>query len=237
MTDTAPDMRAFWDERAREDALYFVDDRVDYGKADLNEFFAGGVDAVRIMEEQLDFRAEGPHLVDVGCGVGRLTRVLAERAAKIVAIDVSAEMLALAQAHNAQLGNVDWVLGDGASLTGIPDAWAHGVFSHVVFQHIPDPAITLGYVREMGRVLSPGGWAAFQISNDPALHRGQPVSVAWHRLRGWLRLGPRGREHPAWVGSAVSIEDLRRTADAAGLDVERTVGEGTQFCLVRLRKR
>jgi len=229
-------MGRFWDERAREDALFFVDDRLRYGEGDVEKFFAGGAEAVRIFEEQLDFRAEGAHLVDVGCGVGRLTRVLAGRATKIVAIDVSAEMLKLAQEHNPQLGNVEWVLGDGASLTGIPDGWAHGVFSHVVFQHIPDPAITLGYVREMGRVLAPGGWAAFQISNDPAVHHPRPGALG-DRVQAWLRRGPRGRSNPAWVGSAVRIEDLRRTTDAAGLDVVETVGEGTQYCLVRLRKR
>ena len=46
-----------------------------------------------------------------------------------------------------------------------------GCFSHVVFQHIPDPPITLNYVREMGRVLRPGGWALFQVSNDPTIHQ------------------------------------------------------------------
>lgn len=236
MTDPTPDMRAFWDERAREDALFFVDDRVAYGGADVDAFFAGGADAVQIFEEQLDFRAEGAHLVDVGCGVGRLTRVLAGRATEVVAIDVSAEMLALAAQHNPRLGNVEWVLGDGTSLTRIPDGWADGVFSHVVFQHLPDPAITLGYVREMGRVLTPGGWAAFQISTDPAVHRARAGGLR-ERVRAWLGRGPRGRGNPAWVGSAVDLEDLRRTADAAGLDVERTVGEGTQYCLVRLRRR
>jgi len=29
---------------------------------------------------------------------------------------------------------------------------------------------------------------------------------------------------------------LRATAEAAGMDVERTAGEGTQFCLVALRR-
>jgi hypothetical protein len=30
---------------------------------------------------------------------------------------------------------------------------------------------------------------------------------------------------------------LRETAGRAGLDIERVVGEGTQFCLVRARRR
>jgi SAM-dependent methyltransferase len=229
-------MREFWDERAREDALFFVDDRVPYGQADVEAFFAGGEEAVGIFEADLEFRAAGDHLVDIGCGVGRLTRVLAARAAEVTAIDVSAEMLAQAKEHNAHLDNVRWVHGDGTSLAGIDDNWADGVFSHVVFQHIPDPQITLGYVREMGRVLRPDGWAAFQISNDPAVHTPRRGTLRT-RLRGWLRRGPRGRTNPAWVGSAVDLAELRTTADEAGLDVVRVAHERTQYCLVRLRKR
>ena len=32
----------FWDERAREDAFYFVDSRLDYGDPDVERFWAGG---------------------------------------------------------------------------------------------------------------------------------------------------------------------------------------------------
>src|SRR5206468_8184733 len=138
------------------------------------------------------------------------------------ALDVSSEMLEVARRMNPQLGNVDWLHGDGTTLAPIPGASADACVSHVVFQHIPDPEVTLGYVREMGRVLRPGGWAAFQVSNDPSVHR--------RRL-----FARRGTRHPAWRGSAVDLGVLRATASDAGLEVERVVGEGTQFCLVRLQ--
>ncbi len=213
-------MSEYWDERAAEDALLYVDDRGWRGE----RFWRGGEEALATFEAQLGFSARGETIVEIGCGVGRITRVLAERAAHVVALDVSAEMLAHAREHNPQLPNVDWVLGDGLTLADVPDAEADGVFSHVVFQHIPDPAITLGYVAEIGRVLRPGGWAAFQVSNDPRVHR--------RRLR-----VPRVTRHPAWRGSHVELAALRETADAAGLAVERVVGEGSQFCLVRLSAR
>lgn len=228
-------MGRFWDERAREDALFFVDSRVPYGNADLEEFFAGGQEAVGIFERELAFEISGERLVEIGCGVGRITRVLAGRAGQVKALDVSAEMLARAGQLNPQLDGVEWLLGDGRSLTGVPDGWADGVFSHVVFQHVPDPAITLDYVREIGRVLRPGGWAAFQVSNDAAIHRPRSLDLG-RRLRAWLGRAPRGLDNPAWRGSAVDLGALRAAAADAGLAVERTVGEGTQYCLVRLRK-
>lgn len=68
-------------------------------------------------------------------------------------------MLELAREHNPALDAVEWIHGDGTSLEPLADASADACFSQVVFQHIPDPEITLGYVAEMGRVLRPGGSA------------------------------------------------------------------------------
>ena len=175
-------------------------------------------------------------LVEIGCGIGRLTRALAARCGSVRALDVSPRMLELARAHNPGLANVEWLLGDGTTLAPIADRSADACFSHVVFQHLPDPAITLGYVREMGRVLRPGGWAGFQVSNSPEIHR-RPSPAA--RARTWLRAargrGPRGQGHEAWRGSAVDLAELESVAGEAGLELKRTVGAGTQFCFVRLR--
>jgi SAM-dependent methyltransferase len=229
------EMKRFWDERAQEDALYFVDNELAYGDPDEEAFWAKGTEVV---DNILEFAATGieptDRVVEIGCGVGRLTRELAGLASHVDAIDVSEQMLDLARSYNAHLTNVTWIAGDGESLAGIADESADVCFSHVVFQHIPDPEITLGYVREMGRVLATGGWAAFQISNDPRVHRRRGLLA---RLAGGLSRGPRGQAHPAWRGSAVDLGDLETTAGSAGMSIERTIGEDTQFCFVMLRKR
>ncbi|HVL96053.1 MAG TPA: class I SAM-dependent methyltransferase [Solirubrobacteraceae bacterium] len=233
-------MRAFWDDRARENAAYFVDNQLAYDDPDMAAFWAGGAETVDLILERVAAPAIGPEdvVVEIGCGLGRLTRPLATRAARVRAVDVSAEMLARAREANPQLTNVEWLLGDGVSLAGIDAASADVVFSHVVFQHIPDPAITLGYVREMGRVLRAGGWAAFQVSDDPAVHRA-PAGGARLRRRLTALAGrsPRGQDHPAWLGSAVDLGELRAAAEGAGLAVERIADAGTQFCCVLLRRR
>jgi SAM-dependent methyltransferase len=144
-------------------------------------------------------------------------------------------MLERAKGHNPYAANVTWLLGDGESLAGVEDSSADVCVSHVVFQHIPDAQITLGYVREIGRVLRPGGVAGFQVSNDQAVHR--PRASLAGGLRSLIGRGPRGQSHRAWLGSAVDLDDLRTAADEGGMDVERVVGEGTQYCLVRLRRR
>ena len=167
-------------------------------------------------------------------GEDRGTRVLAERVARVLALDVSPEMIELAKSENAGLENVEWIVGDGESLAGVGDGVADAVVSSVVFQHIPDPAVTLGYVREMGRVLRPGGVAAFQVSNKPEVHSWK--SGPGERIRQLLGRAPKGQTDARWLGSAVDVGDLRAAAADGGMQVEQLSHEGTQYMVVRLRR-
>jgi SAM-dependent methyltransferase len=228
----------FWDARARERALFYVDNRLDYRHPDEERFWAGGEEALaELLGTAGAELAPDEVVVDIGCGVGRLTRAVAGRVAHVYAVDVSSEMLDRARELNPGLANVTWVHGDGRGLGGVPDAAAGAVVSHVVFQHIPDPAVILGYVREMGRVLRPDGWGAFQVSTDPAVHRppAGPRRLRW-RLAAALGRGPSQQEHAAWLGSAVSAAALREAADDGGLVIDRMTGEGTQFTTVLARR-
>jgi SAM-dependent methyltransferase len=228
-------MRRFWNARAREDPFYFVDTRQPYRAPEperfwdaepLVDYLLGG------LEVELD---RSGVTLEIGCGLGRITRVLSARSRRVLALDVSDEMLARARHHNPQLANVRWILGDGVSLAGIEAGSVDACVSVVVFQHVPGPAITLGYVRELGRVLRPGGWAALQVSDDPGIHR--PRAGLRLRLLALAGRAPRGQRHPAWLGSRAPLPALREVAEAAGLAVERVWGEGTQYCQVLLRRR
>jgi SAM-dependent methyltransferase len=228
------EMRAFWNARACEDAYYFVDTRQRYKAPDTERFW----DSAPLLDyvlEGLGVAVSAPDVVlEIGCGVGRMTRTLAARASEVLALDVSDEMLRLAQELNPDLKNVRWVLGDGVSLKGLDDASVDACVSIVVFQHLPDPGIALGYVRELGRVLKPGGWAAIQVSNDPTIHQSRPGGVL--RLRAALGRAPRGQRHPAWLGSHVELSALAVAAHEGALELGRIWGEGTQYCQVLLRK-
>ena len=231
-------MRQFWDRRAEEDAFFFVDSRMQYGHPDLERFWADGeqdldklLGALGVVVQPQD------EVLEIGCGVGRLTRVLAARGASVRALDVSQRMLDKAAELNPEVSNVDWILGDGSSLGRVATSSVDVCVSHVVFQHIPDPAITLSYVREIGRVLRPGGWAAFQMSNDPQLHRpGSTVTRLRDSLLSLVGRGPQGQHHASWVGSMVELDDLQSAAADGSMDVERLVGEGTLFCAVLTRR-
>lgn len=233
--DTAAHMAQFWDARARENANYFVDNRLDYNAGDEAAFWREGEAALdRMLDSVGAVIAATDVVLDVGCGVGRLTRVAAARAAHVHGIDVSAEMLARARENLAESPNVTLHLGDGTSLAPIAGASVDAVVSLVVFQHIPDPTVTLGYVRDIGRVLRPGGWAAFHVSNDPGVHtRVHPRSV----VKAALGRAPKGQDDPAWRGSAVTLEALDAAVADGGMELVERVGEGTQFLIARTVRR
>lgn len=230
-------MREYWDARAEEDAFFFVDNRLEYRHPDKDAFWEGGPEGLDLLLTDLGAEiAPVDDVVEIGCGVGRMTRALAARASTVRAIDVSARMLELARTENAHLDNVEWILGDGATLAGVDDASADVCHSDVVFQHIPDPEITLSYIADMGRVLRGGGWAAFQISNASDIHRIGLKDRMRAAARAAFGRGPKGQANPAWRGSAVDLERLTQVVENASMQIENVTGAGTQYCRVLLRK-
>lgn len=234
------DMRSFWDARARENSMFFIHNVLDYGHPDEESFWSSGPENLDATLTPFGRKIEpGDRVVEIGCGIGRMTRALAARAAHVTGIDVSAEMIAQARRTLADLDNVSLLVGNGRDLTVLPDGSADVVYSFIVFQHIPDPAITCAYVREIGRVLRPGGWTVFQVSERPDIHDAQ----AWRsertvgaRVRRALGRRPRGVLDQRWLGSSVARADLEAALADGGLVLDDTVGGGTQFCLVHARR-
>ena len=96
------EMGRFWDERAKEDAFYFVDDRLEYGHPDEERLWARGREALDIIFDSLGVvPGRQDTVVDVGCGLGRLTREICGRARQVVALDVSADARRRAPAERA----------------------------------------------------------------------------------------------------------------------------------------
>ncbi len=103
-------------------------------------------------------------VLDIGCGTGRQSILLAKNGFKTIGIDISKEMIEIARAKAAEekIANVDFVIATTESLplkTGCADS-AISIFG--ALNHIP------GYMRafeEIARTLKPGGACIFTVVN------------------------------------------------------------------------
>jgi len=96
--------------------------------------------------------------LEVGCGIGRLTTILAKEhpGCTFIGVDISEGMIKQAP----ELSNVIYKLGKGRSIPeGITDI--DFVYSMFVFQHIPEDGVR-DYLEDIARVLKPGGCLVFQ---------------------------------------------------------------------------
>ena len=91
--------------------------------------------------------------LDVGCGPGAALRDAAPTVTRAVGIDLSPEMIVRASAKVRDLDNVELCVADSEHLP-FGDATFTVVLCSTSFHHYPDPGAA---VREMARVLEPGG--------------------------------------------------------------------------------
>ena len=115
----------------------------------------------------------GRRVVDLGCGIGRVSLALASEAAAVTGIDVSAGMVGAAQARSDGAG-ATFVQGDGLGLPMIADGAADLLLAVDSWPFVVrgGPAGTDALVAEIARVLAPGGdFLVFNWSyrGDPAL--------------------------------------------------------------------
>jgi SAM-dependent methyltransferase len=213
-------MREDWDKRARENAAHYI--RTGSEDTSEREFFQSGEINVanEIMPEMLRIcgGSRSPldlHALEIGCGVGRMTRMMARIFGHVTAVDVSPEMIERAKANLRGLDNVTLVLGDGHTLSALPDESHDFAFSFIVFQHIPSAAVIHSYCREVYRVLRPGSLFKFQLQGMDGGMFERPTT---------------------WFGKSFSEADSLRLSEDTGFDFEQSEGAGTQDYWLWFRK-
>ncbi len=222
MSSSAPDsgaslsavtgrMRAEWDERARENARHYVAT----GKVEWNdeEYFESGRENVRreILTDMTNIcQGKDPKqmkVLEIGCGSGRITRALSEIFGEVYAVDISGEMIRQATESLKDRPNAHVYQNSGSDLSILGDIQVDFAFSFIVFQHIPSREVIQSYVREVHRLLRPGGLFKFQVQGY-----GTGSDVA-----------------DTWFGVSFTDEEAVKMADNAGFEPRHRHGAGTQY--------
>jgi SAM-dependent methyltransferase len=163
--------------------------------------------------DQIGRDPENSVVIDLGCGPGHYTRALRSRGAFVVPIDLDLDEFGL---PGGPPGGE--VVANGMRLP-FPDGVADGILCSNMIEHTPDPAAV---VREMERVVKPGGWLWLSFTNWYSPWGGHDISPFHY-------LGPRrgldayrrfaGREpknvplqslFPFHIGTALRLFNSRR---------------------------
>lgn len=181
----------------------------------------------------------GRAIADLACGQGRVARHLADLGARVVGIDLSAKLLAIARrAEEARPRGITYLQADAQQLDCIVDDAFAGVVCHMALMDIPDLVPTL---RGVARILRPGGWFVFAILH-PCYHTAQSGeqdspegavrTVRAYFVEGYwrsdTRTGPPGK-----VGAYHrTLSTYVNALSAAGLTVERMSEPGPGHALL-----
>jgi SAM-dependent methyltransferase len=216
-------MRRDWDQRARENARYYVVTGQDRWSDE--EFYESG--HVTLEEDILNDLANvcqgidprDMRVLEIGCGAGRVTRALAGLFGQVYAVDISRRMVRQARRAVDGFPNVRVFRNNGMDLRAVREHWWNRfglcakpqvdfAFSCMVFQHIPSHAIIESYLREVCRLLRPGALFKFQVQGS-SLAETKPDDT--------------------WVGVSFSERDAREMAERCGFELRYQRDAGSQY--------
>lgn len=216
MSNVSEQMRSDWNERAREDAHYYV--AFGARHQDEDEFLATATEVVAAIDWELKrFPAKANRrarrALEIGCGPGRLMKPLSSRFGEIHGVDVSDEMVRIARERLAGIPHAHAHATNGSSLALFADESFDLVYSYAVFQHIPSREVVLEYMAEIRRVLKPGGVFRGQLSGLPP--SAQPNT---------------------WSGVSFSAEEIHEFTRTHQLQLLALEGVETQYMWTTWRK-
>ncbi len=144
-------------------------------------------------------------ILEIGCGMGRVGKVIAPECLRWVGADISDAMLTQARIYLADTPNVELIELHDVGLASIPDNSLDLVYCTVVFMHLYEWD-RFRYVKEAFRVLRPGGRCYFD-NVDIATDHG------WEVFSAGAAYPPENRPaHVSMVSSAPELEAYGKRA-------------------------
>jgi len=221
------DLQRHWDAFGERDPMWAIlTDPARKGRRwTAEEFFATGVaEIAALMDEAraLGLPAARRRALDFGCGLGRLTQALADHCDEVLGLDVAPSMVAQAATFNRHGGRVQYQVQTAPPFQTIASRSIDVVYTGRVLQHIA-PVYAREYIRELARVVAPGGFLSFDV---PSRWRETPVLPAGALSAGAYRAALTAQLAPS-TGPSRVVVDLTVTntgTDVWPLEVPLNVG-------------
>jgi cyclopropane fatty-acyl-phospholipid synthase-like methyltransferase len=134
------------------------------------EFLAAATGVINDLETELHrLKAEERgnwRALEIGCGSGRLMRPMSRHFLEIHGVDVSADFIRQARENLLDIPNARPRQIHGTSLEDFADQSFDFAYSFDLFPHIPSQELVLAFLREIHRVMRPGGLVRLQFNGS-----------------------------------------------------------------------
>jgi 2-polyprenyl-6-hydroxyphenyl methylase/3-demethylubiquinone-9 3-methyltransferase len=173
------------------------------------------INPLRIQFIQRYIEISGSRIVDVGCGGGILTEGLAKNGADALGIDLSEDLIDIADLHGLESGvNAHYQKISAESLAEQqPESFDH-VTCMEMLEHVPDPGSIISACAAM---VKPGGMVFFSTLNRKPKAYILAILAAEHLLQ----MLPKGTHD---FKTFIKPSELCQSARAAGLELQGMVG-------------
>lgn len=157
----------------------------------------------------------GKRMVDVGCGGGILTEGLAKLGADVLGIDLSEELIDIADLHGLESGVSAHYqkISAEALAEQQPESFDH-VTCMEMLEHVPDPG---SIISACAALVKPGGMVFFSTLNRKPKAYLLAILAAEHVLQ----MLPKGTHD---YKTFIKPSELSQSARAAGLELQGMVG-------------
>ena len=176
--------RRAWNRHARRDPL---DSTAAHDASNWEAYWQSGQrDFALIMDRAKEGElAATDSAVEIGCGLGRLTRVAATSFGHVTGLDISKEMLRRAERESPD-ANIDYKQIGADFRLPIPDRTADMVFAWTVFRHVPK-TVFAQYLHESRRILKPHGCLVFEAQIRESGEIEEPLATETYMEREYTR--------------------------------------------------